>query len=64
MKLLEEKVRSQEKKMIFDGDFNCHNEKWLTSEKNNQLGLKLEEFCQTSGLKNVVKQPTREDFFP
>ena len=49
--------------MIFVGDFNGHNEKWLTSEKNNQLGLKLEEFCQMPGLENVVNQPTREDAF-
>ena len=49
--------------MIFVGDFNGHNRKWLKSEKNNQLGLKLEEFCQMSGLKNVVEQPTREEAF-
>ena len=63
MKLLEEKVRSQEKKVIFVGDFNGHNEKWLKSEKDNQLGLKLQEFCEMAGLKDVVKQPTREDTF-
>ncbi|CAN0132624.1 unnamed protein product, partial [Heterosigma akashiwo] len=63
MQLLEEKVRSQERKVIFVGDFNGHNVKWLTSEKDNQLGLKLEEFCQMSGLENVVKQPTREKAF-
>ena len=63
MKLLEERVRNQEKKVIFVGDFNGHNTEWLKSEKNNQLGLKLEELSQMSGLKNVVKQPTREEAF-
>ncbi|CAN0031415.1 unnamed protein product, partial [Heterosigma akashiwo] len=63
MKLLEERVRSQEKKVIFVADFKCHNIEWLKLEKNNQLGLKLEEFCQIPGLKNVVKQPTRKDAF-
>ena len=63
MKLLEEKVRSQEKKVIFVGDFNGHNKKWLKSEKNNKLGLKLQEFCEMAGLKDVAKQSTREDAF-
>ena len=63
MKLLEERVRSQEKKVIFVGDFNGHNVEWLKSEKNNKLGLKLQEFCEMAGLRDAVKQPTREDAF-
>ena len=58
-----ESTARQEKKVIFVSDFNGHNKKWLKSEKNNKLGLKLQEFCEMAGLKDVVKQPTREEAF-
>ena len=45
------------------GDFNVHNRKWLVhSARNSPEGKALEETCSDLGLRQLVREPTRENY--
>ena len=45
------------------GDFNVHQRQWLVhSAKNTPEGKALEDTCRDEGLKQLVREPTREEY--
>ena len=47
--------------MIIMGDFNVHHQDWLSSTHTSTAGRSLLEFCEYSGLSQLVTEPTRGD---
>ena len=51
----------QAKSLCILGDFNVHHKEWLGSRETDRPGRLLLEVCNSLNLKQVVKDPTRED---
>ena len=49
-----------DRKVVLLGDFNLHNQDWITSSSTDAAGIEAEEMCAMFGLKQLVDFPTRE----
>ena len=49
-----------DRKVVLLGDFNLHNQDWITSCSTDAAGIEAEEMCAMFGLKQLVDFPTRE----
>ena len=57
-------IQSQCTQMLIASDLNIHHKKWLRySHSNSQEGVFLKSICDDAGLIQIVREPTRENYF-